>query len=123
VADRAQGHRVIVSKAKLEALGGGRYRVVGVIDAMTAGDLLEQSIARFETSGDLEVDLAGVPESDSAGLALLIEWIRRVRLRRQKIRFSNVPAQINALARISEVEDLLALAEEKPEQPRQAVPA
>jgi phospholipid transport system transporter-binding protein len=114
---------VIVSKAKLEALGGGRYRVVGVIDATTAGDLLEQNLARFEATGDLEVDLAAVPESDSTGLALLIEWIRRVRQRQQKIKFRNVPAQINALARISEVEDLLALAEEKSEQPRQAVPA
>lgn len=112
-----------VSKAKLEALGGGRYRIAGVLDAVTVGELLEQSLARFDASGDLEVDLTAVSEADSAGLALLIEWIRAMRLRNQKIRFKNVPAQINALARISEVEDLIALAEAKVDAPRQAANA
>jgi phospholipid transport system transporter-binding protein len=94
-----------------------------VLDATTVGELLEQSIARFETSGDLEVDLTPVGDADSAGLALLIEWIRRGRMRQQQIRFKGVPAQISALARISEVEDLLAQAERKVDAPRQAATA
>ena len=112
-----------MSKAKLEALGAGRYRVGGVLDATTVGELLEQSAARFESSGDLEVDMAGVTEADSSGLALMIEWLRLARKRQQTIRFKNVPGQINALARISEVEDLLSLAEAPAAPPRQAVGA
>ena len=112
-----------MSKAKLEALGSGRYRVAGVLDATTVGELLEQSVARFEGSGDLEVDLTMVGDADSAGLALLIEWIRLARTRQQQIRFSGVPAQINALARISEVEDLLSQADGKVDAPRQAATA
>jgi phospholipid transport system transporter-binding protein len=96
-----------MGKARLESLGGGRFRVSGVLDATTAGDLLEQSVARFAAVDQIEVDLSGVAEGDSAGLALLIEWLRIARKSGRAIRFAHIPAQLNALARISEVEDLL----------------
>ena len=95
------------SRAKLESLGDGRFRVSGVLDASTARDVLEQSESRFAQSKEIDVDLGGVGESDSAGLALLIEWLRAARQAGQVIRFANVPAQIDALARISEVEELI----------------
>jgi ABC-type transporter Mla MlaB component len=37
----------------------------------------------------------------------LIEWVRAARQSNRAIRFQNVPGQITALARISEVEELL----------------
>lgn len=96
-----------LGRAKLESLGGGRFRVSGVLDATTAGELLKQSGERFASASELEVDLAGVSEADSAGLALLIEWMRVTKEAGRSIRFDHVPGQISALARISEVEDLL----------------
>jgi phospholipid transport system transporter-binding protein len=86
-----------------------------VLDASTAREVLEQSESRFEQFKELDVDLGGVGESDSAGLALLIEWLRLARQGEKTIRFANVPAQIEALARISEVEDLIAGSEKKDE--------
>jgi phospholipid transport system transporter-binding protein len=102
-------------RAKLESLGAGRFRVSGVLDASSAREVLEQSESRFEQFKELDVDLGGVGESDSAGLALLIEWLRLARQGEKTIRFANVPAQIEALARISEVEDLIAGSEKKDE--------
>ncbi len=61
----------------------------------------------FKGAGSLEIDLADVPEGDSAGLALMIEWLRLGKQRKQQVHFKNVPEQIAALARISEVESLL----------------
>lgn len=95
-----------MSEARLEALGAGRFRVSGALDAHTAGVVLAQSEAQFADAARIEVDLGAVVESDSAGLALLIEWLRAARKSGKPIHFSNVPAQISALARISEVEDL-----------------
>jgi phospholipid transport system transporter-binding protein len=95
------------SRAKLESLGGGRFRVSGVLDAVTVGDLLKQSKDRFANVGQLDVDLAGVSQGDSAGLALMIEWVRSAKEAKQTLSFHNVPGQISALARISEIEDLL----------------
>ena len=100
-------------RARLESLGDGRFRVSGVLDASTAREVLEESEARFEQFAGLDIDLGGVGESDSAGLALLIEWLRLARQWQKEIRFENVPAQIEALARISEVEDLIAGSEKK----------
>ena len=101
--------------ARLESLGAGRFRISGVLDASTAREMLEESDARFAQFKDLDVDLGGVGESDSAGLALLIEWLRVARQQQKQIRFANVPAQIEALARISEVEDLIGGEKEKKE--------
>lgn len=100
-----------MTTASLEALGEGRFRVSGVLDAATTPALLRESHDRFANEKSINVDFASVTESDSAGLALLIEWMRTARRQRQKLRFSNVPAQVAALARISEVDDLLATAE------------
>jgi phospholipid transport system transporter-binding protein len=94
-------------KPQLESLGEGRFRVGGLLDATTVTRLLEDGQARFQGVSDISVDLAGVTESDSSGLALLLEWLRLARKGNQRIRFEHVPQQIIALARISEVDDLL----------------
>lgn len=97
-----------MSDAKLEVQDGGSYRVSGVLDAVTAPRLLRESAERFRAADDeLQIDLGGVQESDSAGLALLLEWLRVAKQRNQRVRFANVPAQLLALARISEVEELI----------------
>ncbi len=98
-----------MSKATLTAESDGRYRVSGVLDAATAPQLLRESEERFPSGADIDlrIDLSGVQESDSAGLALLLEWLRIARKRKQNVRFANVPNQIAALARISEVEELI----------------
>jgi phospholipid transport system transporter-binding protein len=96
-----------VSRARLESLGEGRFRVSGMLNASTATEVLEESAARFTQAPRIDVDLGGVGESDSAGLALLIEWLRIAQQSGKEIHFANVPAQIEALARISEVEDLI----------------
>jgi phospholipid transport system transporter-binding protein len=93
--------------AKLEALGSGRFKVHGALNAETVTALFESSEAAFKDAGSLEIDLANVPEGDSAGLALLIEWLRLGQQRKQTVRFKNMPEQIAALARISEVDKLL----------------
>lgn len=92
--------------ADIEPLGEGRYLVTGVLDATTVGPVLKRSALLFADSPTLHIDMAGVTESDSSGLALLIEWLRLAKQKRQQISFHNMPHQVDALARISEVEEL-----------------
>jgi len=93
--------------ATLEALGNGRFKLSGPLNAETVGALLERSEELFKGSARLDLELAGVPEGDSSGLALLIEWLRLARQNKQDIHFANLPTQIAALAKISEVDELL----------------
>ena len=95
-----------VSSAKIESLSAGNFLVSGVLDATTVTAVLKVSGKLFAGSPALKVDLSGVTESDSSGLALLLEWLRLARQKRQQITFVNMPHQIEALARISEVEEL-----------------
>jgi phospholipid transport system transporter-binding protein len=96
-----------VSNARIESIGDGRFRLAGVLDARTVIDLFKQGPTSFNGLKDVEVDLTDVAESDSAGLALLIEWLRAGKRNGQQVRFVNIPSQIAALARISEVQELL----------------
>ena len=98
-----------MSTAKIEAIGNEHYRVSGVLDAVTTPKLLVESAAQFSSQAGIEihVDLAQVSESDSSGLALVIEWLRLARQRSQRMNFAKLPKQLLALARISEVEELI----------------
>lgn len=58
-------------------------------------------------AGDLTVDLAGVPAVDSAGLALLIDWLAVARAAHKRLRYVRAPQALVALARLSDVESLL----------------
>lgn len=57
--------------------------------------------------GDLEMDCAGITQSDSAGLAVLLDWMAVMKREGRPLRFCNLPASLLAVARISGVEEML----------------
>lgn len=63
----------------------------------------------FKDVETLEVDLGGVSRSDSAGLALLVAWVRFAKQHQKTIRFSNVPDQLRAMAGVSGLTEVLSL--------------
>jgi phospholipid transport system transporter-binding protein len=73
----------------------------------TAERILVASEEPFEQHTRIEVDLAGVTRADSAGLALLLEWITWANHTVREIRFLSIPERIHAIARTTEVEQLL----------------
>ena len=102
----SQGGRV-----EFTDLGGGTFAVSGELGFATAMEALHTSRRLFEQHTCIEVDLAGVVRADSAGLALLLEWVTWARHTAREISFRNIPAQIISFAEISEVEDMLRLGE------------
>jgi phospholipid transport system transporter-binding protein len=60
-----------------------------------------------DASPAVVVDCATVAPADSAGLAVLIEWRRWALRRGHHLTFVNLPAQISAIAHLSEVSALL----------------
>jgi phospholipid transport system transporter-binding protein len=94
---------------RLSAAGDGRYSAGGLLTFATARHARELG-ARLLKSADgkaLEIDCAGVTASDSAGLAVLIDWLGMAKHTGVRLRYSHLPAGLNALASISEVEELL----------------
>ena len=96
-----------MSEFTLEDHGGGRFSLSGRMAFDTAGQILRASEGPFEAHTRIEVDLSGVEETDSAGLALLLEWITWANHTVREIRFAEMPAKIEAIAKTTEVDHLL----------------
>jgi phospholipid transport system transporter-binding protein len=92
----------------LEPKGPAAYLGRGTLDFDSATQALERGLDVFNSGTDVEMDLSQVSSGDSAGLAVLIEWLAAARARKVRLRYTGVPAQILAVARISEIEELLA---------------
>ena len=93
--------------ARLVGEGAGRYRLEGDVGFATVMHLLHESRASFEHEPHIRLDFSGVESIDSAGLALVIEWIREAKQRGHNLEIRNPPQRLLALARISDVERLL----------------
>ena len=91
-----------------EVLGEGRAAVSGTLSFATAGELLAYGAGSISSGEAHSIDLAGVNGTDSAGLALLIEWLSLAQCSGQALRFENIPNQLQQLAKLSEVDELLS---------------
>jgi phospholipid transport system transporter-binding protein len=96
-----------MSQFTLEDKGEGRFLLSGEMTFRTAGKILRNSEALFEQHTRIEVDLSGVSKTDSAGLALLLEWITWANHTVREIRFVGMPERIDAIAKTTEVDHLL----------------
>jgi len=86
------------------------FLVEGELNMVTVPALLQAMINQFPASGsEAHIDLAGVTRSDSAGLALLMEWLRLAKTRNMRLQFHNLPLQLREIARVSDLLPLLPL--------------
>lgn len=91
----------------IAAVAPGRLEARGEMSFATAGEALHAGLALIPHGGECTVDLSQVTEADSAGLAVLVEWLATARVRSSRIHYQGIPAQILAVARISDLDDLL----------------
>jgi phospholipid transport system transporter-binding protein len=93
--------------ATFEVQEENRSRVNGSLHFTTVAALLQPGTEAIGSGHAAVVDLAGVSDSDSAGLALLIEWLSVAKAGSRGLKYENIPAQLHQLARLSEVDELL----------------
>lgn len=60
-----------------------------------------KSFSFLKAPTEITIDLSRVSCIDSAGLALMIEWIRYSRQNRTQLSFKNIPEQLLNLAKLS----------------------
>jgi len=93
--------------AALTATGPGAFAVTGAVTFATAGALLEEGRAQFAGQSAVAVNLREVNRIDSAGLALLLEWLRQAQTEQRALTFTGLPEKLLAIARLSGVDGLL----------------
>jgi phospholipid transport system transporter-binding protein len=93
--------------ATLAVGDNGRALLSGELHFNSVVSLLEVGSRVIGDERITVIDLAGVTAGDSAGLALLIEWLSIARSVNRPLHYENIPSQLQQLARLSEVEELL----------------
>jgi phospholipid transport system transporter-binding protein len=96
-----------MSDFELTDLGNGNFALRGNVSFQTAEQILRSSEKLFAGQTSVEVNLSGVEKTDSAGLALLLEWISRAARATTEIRFAQIPEKILAIAQTAEINELL----------------
>ena len=86
----------------------GAYRLQAPLTFASVVSLRASGLAviRAATNG-LTIDLSAVPAADSAGLALLVDWLAEAKSRSCQLKFDQASEALVALARLSDVEKLL----------------
>jgi phospholipid transport system transporter-binding protein len=87
----------------------GRVAVTGELTFATAREARQVGLLVLESSRAerIVVDCAGVTRADSAGLAVLLDWLAWGRRKSRAVSLTNLPASLVAIAKISEVDELL----------------
>ncbi|EGL53734.1 MAG: STAS domain-containing protein [Pseudomonadota bacterium] len=86
-----------------------RFVVTGEMTLESAKIALTESKGVFDAVNDIEIDLQHVTQADSAGLALLVDWMRAAKKAKKSIAFKHLPEQMDAIAKASGLDELLPL--------------
>jgi len=84
------------------------YSLTGDLTFTTVPGLFENNTPKFAGS-TLTIDLGTVQRTDSAGLALLLEWVRLGEQQNTKVVLAHVPAQLRSMIQVGGLEELLTL--------------
>jgi phospholipid transport system transporter-binding protein len=66
-----------------------------------------QAGLRAIESGQTEIDMAQLTAVDSSAVSILLAWQRAARLQGRTLKFSNLPANLQSLAQLYGVADLI----------------
>ncbi len=94
----------------LEQRGDGCFALQGELNLSTVGTLLKESRRLFQHQPPAWIDLAGVSHCDSAGVALLVEWLRQARTDGRDLKFANSTPQMLEIVKVTNLDMLLPLA-------------
>ena len=97
-----------MAEAALTMAADGRWLLEGELSFASVPAVLKSSATGFKASREIQIDLKGVTRADSAGLALLIEWLRESERAGRVITFTNVPKQLLAIARLCGLDEVLS---------------
>ena len=90
-----------MSKLAIIDQGAGQFVVDGDLTFASIDKKTVKSFDFLNTNKFITIDLGRVACTDSAGLALMIEWIKYTRQHKTQLRFKNIPEQLRNLAKLS----------------------
>lgn len=92
--------------AQIDSQPDGGWRLAGTLDFASVPALFAQTDALL-ADGPVELDLSGVEQANSAGVALLLEWRRLAHRRGVALHLHGVPESVRRVAGLADAEGLL----------------
>jgi phospholipid transport system transporter-binding protein len=90
-----------VSKLSIVNEAAGLFVVDGDLTFAAIDKKIVKSFGFLAVGKQITLDFGKVGNADSAGLALMLEWIKQAHSKRVQLRFINIPGQLLNLARLS----------------------
>jgi phospholipid transport system transporter-binding protein len=90
-----------VSKLAIIDQGAGVFVIDGDLTFASIDKKTVKSFDFLKSTKQVTIDLSQVACTDSAGLALMIEWIKYAHQHKTQLRFKNIPEQLRNLAKLS----------------------
>ncbi|NOT83432.1 MAG: STAS domain-containing protein [Methylococcaceae bacterium] len=100
----------------ISEVNSGLFAVKGDLTFTTINQHTLKAIDCSLSDVSIRIDLQEVATTDSAGLALMIEWLKISKKHSGKLSFINIPLQLQALAKISGFDQNLSLTLQTDEQ-------
>jgi len=97
------------SRIVLKRREDGCFILSGTLTFKTVPVIWRQGLDLFGEAPSLMLDLSGIKRSDSAGVALLVDWMRFARSHNKPISYINMPQQMLAIVRASSLDAILPL--------------
>jgi len=86
-----------------------QFELSGLLTFETVPVKFGQIQTLLHQQSDMIIDLSGVKRADSAGVAMIMEWVRLARQNGKHIEFLNAPDQMMSIIRMSGLEHILPL--------------
>lgn len=96
-----------MTEAKIIADGTNGFSVSGDMTFATTRNLLKESKTLFQQARKLKLDLSAVERADSAGLALLLEWVSQAEKKGGEVSIDRIPDSILSIAKLCQLEPTL----------------
>lgn len=98
-------------QVKINKLEKGLYAIEGELNMQTVPDVSTQLLELIShVEGEIfTLDLTSVSRSDSAGVALLVDAMQIAKKEKRTLLFSNLPQQMQDIAGISGLLDILPM--------------
>ncbi len=85
----------------------GCLKISGDLNFQTVNHLWDASLPFLAKYRELHFDFHGVNSVNSAGLALLLEWIKYAKNHQKSLRFSHLPQKLRLIAEAAGLEKIL----------------
>ena len=95
-----------MSRAVLST-AGDTWKIQGDLSFETTPELFESAREAMRENVPSCIDLEAVERVESAGVALMLDWIRAARAQQRTLMFSNVPQHMISIAELCGVGHLL----------------